>query len=422
MAGASRDERGSALAEAAIVFPCLVLVVFWSAALTDVLLLKLKAAEAARYALWESTVLKPPARIALEVEKRFSDLASPRGVDRPHTGLLLYPRARDLRWRAEVDMTSSEAGLAGSAQIPAGGPGVFARGIEEAFRAMRLNTRGVALVRVGLRARRGGSSPIFGGGDLPGLAGGGDLGAPRSLLELALQAPLPSRRPLRLVFDTWKAWPRPAAYSPAGGGTDVTISPSRTYPEVERQVSAQVGRIAFAGAGAVPGLRDLQGFAARLLRSGVGRTVAGGTLPDIFSAGRMDDRAGNRGPITILPPERATESWVPHRCEIAGADVPCPTQRLGDVTSAGQGGQGSLGEEMLGDGVDRPRYTVPYRIRSVYWSQYGGMDRELRSERLEPPQVRLSADNEYVRSYDCRGHFFAGSRAAQQAGRFGSCR
>ena len=63
--------------------------------------------------------------------------------------------------------------------------------------------------------------------------------------------------------------------------------------------------------------------------------MVGGTLPDVFSTDRMDDPATNRGPITILPPERAPESWVPHSCEIAGRDVPCPTQRAGDVIATG---------------------------------------------------------------------------------------
>ena len=47
------EQRGSALVEAAILFPCLLLLLYWSASLTDVLVLKLKSAEAARFALPE---------------------------------------------------------------------------------------------------------------------------------------------------------------------------------------------------------------------------------------------------------------------------------------------------------------------------------------------------------------------------------
>jgi hypothetical protein len=364
MARLHRDQGGTALVEAALVLPCLTLAVLWSVALTDVLLLKLEAAEAARFALWESTVFRAPARIASEVERRFA--------------------ARDLRWRTKMDMTSGEAGL--------GGP------FDAALRAMGFDPRGVARAQVSLNAGR---SVLL----LPGFS---------------LQAPLPQEPPLQLVFDPWKAWPRPAPYAVAGAGTDVATSPSRTYPEVEKQVSARLRRVAFLGAERIPGFRGLQDFAGRLLRSGIGRTLAGGSLPDLFSTARMD--GPERGPVTILPPERAAESWVPQRCEIAGRDVPCPTQRAGDVTSMKNAPLLLGGDRSLGEGVDRVRYTVPYRIRSSYWRRYGGMDRELRSARLDPVQAKLAADNEYVKSYRCRGHFFAGSSAPQSPNRFGSCR
>jgi hypothetical protein len=430
MARLHREERGSALVEAAIVLPCLVLLVLWSAALADVLILKLKAAEAARYALWESTVFKAPRQIAAEVESRFADLASPDDVRLGHTALLLRPRAGDLRWRAEVDMTSAKVSLGGSSSLSAGaGPwegfvaalgGTFPRGVDAALRAMRFNTHGLALARVSLSFGRAGAA-LLPGGDLPGLPGGDDLGAPRSLRSLALQAPLPAQRPLQLVFDSWKAWPRPPPYG-LEGSSGVATSPARTYPEVEKQVSAQVRRIAFFGVDRIPGFRDLQDFAGRLLRSGVSKAIAGGSLPDLFSTDRMDDMGKSRGPISILPPERAAESWVPHRCEIAGVDVPCPTQRTGDVTSAGERPLTLDGDRSLGEGVDRVRFTVPYRIRTTYWRRYGGMDRELDAREFDPVQARLAGENAYVKSYRCRGHFFGGSTTPQAANRFGSCR
>ena len=402
-----RAEEGSALVEAAIVLPCLVLALLWSAALTDVSILELKAAEAARYALWESTVFKPPRQIAADLARRFEDLASPGDVGRGHTALLLRPRARDLRWRAEVDMTSAEATLGG---------------VDGALRGMGFNTHGVAAARVSLDAGQGAGTSLLPGGDLPGLRGGNDLGAPRSLRNLVVQAPLPAQRPLRLVFDTWKAWPRPAPYARLGAGSGVETSPFRTYPEVEKQVSAQVRRMAFAGVDAIPGLRGLHDFAGRVLRSGVGSAVAGGSLPDIFSTDRMDDAATSRGPITILPPERASESWVPHSCEIAGRTVPCPTQRAGEVTVAGDGPFALDGDRSVGFAVDRVRFTVPYRIRTAYWKRYGGMDRELDTREFVAASAKLAGENEYVKSYRCRGHFFAGSSTAQAANRFGSCR
>ena len=69
------------MVEAAIIFPCLVLILYWSAAITDVMVLKLKAAEALRYSLWESTVYKAPRQIDSEVRQRFVDLRHQNGLE-----------------------------------------------------------------------------------------------------------------------------------------------------------------------------------------------------------------------------------------------------------------------------------------------------------------------------------------------------
>src|SRR3954468_23495801 len=107
MANRRNSERGSTMVEAAIIFPCLVLILYWSAALTDVMELKLKAAEALRYSLWESTVFKAPATINNEVQQRFLDLRSAKNVNLQYTGLLMYPLARDMAWSASVDTTQT---------------------------------------------------------------------------------------------------------------------------------------------------------------------------------------------------------------------------------------------------------------------------------------------------------------------------
>ena len=344
----------------------------------------------------------------------------------------MYPLARDLHFRAHLDTTTAEVSLgSGSPSRPTGGPwgrfaelvgGAIPSSVDAAARAMRFNTNGVALARVSLvRARHDGRPLILGGGDLLGRRGANDLGRPRSLASFALQAPLSSQQPMRLVFDPWKAWPKPAPYTFTRADKDTGASPSRTYPQVERQVSAQVREIAFAGASRIPGFREMNGLVSRISRFGISKAMVGGNLPDVFSTDRMDDPATNRGPITILPPERAPESWVPHRCEIAGRDVPCPTQRAGDVIATGARVIGLDAEQSLGEGVDRTRYTVPYRINTAWWRRSGGLDHELETPHLEPVKAQLATDNGYVKSYRCRGHFFGGSRKAQQANSFGSC-
>ena len=113
---AIREEQGSALVEAAILIPVLILILYWSSAFTEVLVLKIKASEAARYALFETTVWKRPAQIEQEVRTRFADLRSPASVSLESTGLLLYPKASDLSWRTDIDTTSEEVRFAGSAR------------------------------------------------------------------------------------------------------------------------------------------------------------------------------------------------------------------------------------------------------------------------------------------------------------------
>ena len=124
---------------------------------------------------------------------------------------------------------------------------------------------------------------------------------------------------------------------------------------------------------------------------------------------------------TIRPPERDGPAWVPRRCQIAGKDVPCPTQRAGDVTTAGDSPKLLDDDQGVGDRVDRTRYTVPYRINTPWWREPGGVDHELDSRRIAPVKPAIATENAYVKSYRCRGHFFAGSRAAQRAGVHGSC-
>lgn len=417
------SERGSALVEAAIVFPCLVLILYWSAAITDVLVLKLKAAEALRYSLWESTVFKPPQQIDSEVQQRFVDLRSPKSINLSYTGLLMYPLARDMAWRAAVDTTSQKVGLGGTVRLP-GGTGVdrfinlligaLSRSVDGAVGREQFNVNGKAVARVTLvRARHDEqASPILKGGDLLGLKGGNDLDHPPSMTNLTFEAPLPAERPMQLVFDTWKAWPKPAAYTQDGASTDVTVPPQKTYPVVEAQVSAQVDKIVFFGLNRQSWFNKLRQISGFILRNGVSNAMMGGHLPDIFSAERMD--GPGYGPITILPPEKADVSWAPNQCDFHGSPTPCPTQRAGDVRTDQVPPQTLPDMATLGPQVDRTRYTLPFHINTAYWRRSGGTDDLGASAQLQPARSQVTFDNQYAQTYHCRGHYFAGSTVPQE--------
>ena len=395
-------QSGSALVEAAILFPCLVLILLWSIALTDVLLLKLKASEAARFALWETTVWKSAQQIDREVGKRFPDLRSPASIEIATTGLLTYPRSSSLHWTADVDTAAAEVKLAGSRVPFSGGPGILApflsaatrwmaSGVQAAMRAERFDTWGVASARARLvHAGRDGSR-VLAGGDLPGRRGGNDLGAPHALAELALASPAPGHRPLQLVFDTWKAWPRPAEFSPAGAPADLAVAPRDASAEVERQIAAQLGEIAFFGMTRQPWFAPLDTVTSRILGNPVAGALVGGRLPRIFSSGRMD--SDERGPVTILPQGM---------------------QRVGDVVSNGP--KRLTGLDAFTEGEDGTRSTVPHAINTRYWTSSGGTEGgSIRS--LLPLPARLATGNPYVQAWSCRGRYFAGSIAAQEPDR-----
>jgi len=424
---ALRDEQGSALVEAAILIPVLILILYWSSVFTDVLVLKIKASEAARYALFETTVWKQPAQIGDEVRQKFADLRSPASVDIQSTGLLLYPKPKDLSWTTAVDTTSEEVKLAGGARDsnPGGSIGGFvqqlsaylASSLQVVFRQEKFNTFGKAQVRVTLGGKRPRDSIILGGGDLVGARGRGqnDLGAPAILQNLAFSAPLKSARPMQIVFDTWKAWPKPAQYTLSGADTNVATDPRSTYPVVERQVQAQVDKIAFFGLKNLDWFRKLDDLGNRLLHSSVTSSIAGGDLPDVFSTARMDDPS-RRGPITILPQGPPDASFVPNLCDQPnGGTGSCSVQRVGDVRTSRSDRQTLDGDHAFTPGEDGTRYTVPYKINTRYWRRSGGADADdwQGTYTIALPSA-LAVRNAYVTAWECRGHYFAGSRNPEE--------
>ncbi|MFL5312266.1 MAG: hypothetical protein ACJ79H_17680, partial [Myxococcales bacterium] len=335
-----------------------------------------------------------------EVRERFRDLRSPVSIDRAMTALLLFPRSSSLRWGAQVDVAAGEVALGGERLRFQGGPGILgsfvniasgwmAQGVQAALRAERFNTFGVASARARLLHAGRAGSPILTAGDLPGRRGGNDLGAPRSIGELSLASPLPDRRPLQLVFDTWKAWPKPAAFQLTRAPVETRTSPLETYPEVEKQVAAQVDAIAFFGMRQKPWFRSVDSVTARIQSAGVTRALLGGTLPRIFGTGRMD--SPERGPITILPQS---------------------TQRTGEVVARST--RRLTGLHAYTEGEDVTRHTVPHGINSRYWRASGGTDGGVRPS-LSPLPARLASANQSVQAWSCRGSFFAGSAVAQEA-------
>jgi hypothetical protein len=119
-----RGERGSAMTEGAILIPVLILLIYWSQAMTDVMVLKIKAQEATRFVLWEMTVFRDPGQINADLQSRFSDLKSASSVNSTKTGLLMYPKSADIGWTAVINPNYRKVALNGNLALPTNLPGL----------------------------------------------------------------------------------------------------------------------------------------------------------------------------------------------------------------------------------------------------------------------------------------------------------
>ena len=431
-----KGEEGSALTEAAIIIPILLLVVYWSSAVTDVLVLKLKQAEATRFALWELTVFRDPTAINTDLQTRFADLKSPLAA--PHngyTGLLMYPRPADLSWNATINIAAAKVALNGNVSLPTNLPSILADAIntvinflssavDGAVQSERFNVYVSGSVTVALTHAKHTGSIILNGGDFLGDHGGQDLGTPAPLTDLVIDPTLerPRPNPSQLVYDSWKAWPKPALYTTNRGTgplVDPSVSPQSTYPVVESMVSQQVNQICFFGLNRLGFFNTLNNFMGTVLSSGLSQDVLGGDLPTFFATGPMDhaltdfsvhgipgSRSFAAGPVTILPVSAPDAYYVP-----GGGLL---TNRLGDMGSNNASVFSNDDYQGMSQGSDQSRYTVPYRINSKWWTANGGTQGSTFGSSVSTPGPNtVTTNNNYIKAYACRGHFFAGATKSQ---------
>jgi len=429
-----KGEEGSALTEGAIIIPVLILLVYFSSAMTDVMVLKIKSQEAARFALWETTVFRSPAAISSDVSTRFADLKSP--TNAPHngsTGLVMYPKAADLGWSTTINTAYEKVALNGNVSLPQTGNGwiedaantvlnLLSSSVDGAVTREKFDVYGSASATVSLTHATHAGSIIMNGGDFAGHNGSGqDLGAPPLLANLSFNTPLNGERPLRLVYDSWKAWPKPAMYTTDGANgnlADPSVSPSQTYPVVESMVSQQVNQIAFFGLNRLGFFNDINNALGKILSGGISQAILGGDLPTLFTTAPMDHDLNNvsnfsmpvnhtsaMGPITILPVASPDVSWAP------GAGL--YTNRMGDKGSSGTGVTTNDDYQGVGAGADQSRYTLPYRVNTKYWTANGGTPGSTIGSSVSNPAATLTTTNKYVQAYTCRGHYFGGATTGQ---------
>jgi len=419
LASLLQRERGSAMTEGAIIIPVLIILLFWAIAMTDIMVLRVKAAEASRFALWESTVFRSQTQITADVAQRFRDLRSPQSINVEYTALLMYPQAPNLIFAANVNQANTVS-IGGAVRLdnPTGlidkflsfVLGVVSGSVDGATRFFKFNTRGSASASVTLVRASHLGSKILMGGDLIGNKGGNDLEHSAAMQNLTFRSPVAGHNPMRLVFDTWKAWPKPAVYTSNGAKTNNNVSPTQTYQTVEEQVSAQVDKIAFYGARQSGVISAVDDFMSKVSSSGVMNLLFGGTMPSILATSRMD--SSSRGPISIRPVAQPDQGWVPGYTPPGGLEA--GSQRLGELATYGAPKAADAPRVALIAGQDQTRYTVPYIINSQYFTDNGGGDRDVFNNKRKSLKNAISRTNDYVKTYQCRGHFFGGGVSSEQ--------
>jgi hypothetical protein len=405
------------MVEMAIMAPVLVVLLYWAIAMTDIMVLRVKTAEAARFALWETTVFRTQNEIDGDVSGRFRDLRSPASINQAWTGLLLYPRAQDIVLRTRV-RTNSPVSIGGKVTIKGDtGPidwvlnkllGLVTGTVDGATRFFKFNTNGIADVRVTLvRASHMGSWIMEDGEVLKGLS----FDHSPQMTNLTFTAPAAGHNEMHLVFDTWKAWPKPAAFQPiASAPKNVNGSPMQTYQTVEEQVSAQVSQVAFYGLKQVGVITKITDWLQKVATSGVGTTLFGGKIPNILATSRMD--SSTSGPITIRPVDQPDVNWTPRYLGSNGQQE--GSHRLGELASYGAAVYAPYPKTAMLDKEDPSRWTVPYKINSTYFTDDGGNDKNIGKVKRKPVKPNITTNNEYVKTYRCRGHYFAGGVNAQE--------
>lgn len=374
------DDAGTALTEFAIVAPLFIILIYWSQFFADLGILKLKAEEAARYATWEMTAHRATSAVSNEIQTRFVDLESPaaRNGTKP-AGALSWPAVTVARVNIQDRI---EAKFSGRIEQPAS-DGSFLGDVIEAvskflnkaadwvIKQLEFDTRGMARSEVTFTAQ----NKLFPSGNVLGIFFDSGI---NPTISITARSP-------DLLWNTWKAWPGKAW----GGSVETDVYD--TYPRVnsrdsapEKVVANQVAKMTWFGLGQKLTIVD--------------DVLAFAKLPGIFGAETWREPRVGAGPISMLPGDVQTQSWQPGYQQ--------PLQRIGNEWER-SATTVKRPQDTVNPGVDRQRFTVPSRLRTVYWSGRGG-----ESDANKPRMVQDN-QNPYVQMYRCRSAYYMGATRPQ---------
>lgn len=428
----SRLQDGTATVEMAIMAPIFAILLLWSISFSDILVVKLAAQEAARFAAWQATVdvlpisgADPGGGAIKDIQTRFADLRSPETMNYPHTGLLSFPSAiaaHDISVAVNDQMPASLA----PGQVPPPNTGGFIGSILRFLNGLGnaimgsmnwllghwgFNMNGATRTTVTLTVPQK-LLPLRGGKILTG-----------DFRNIGLPATLSFRETDELVYDTWKAWPNPLRTR----GDNPATPPKQSYPVAEQYVATTMNNMAFFGI-----LRNPVVNAIRRGLGLVGHFFGFPPILDTSARSRHPADPTQAGPVTMMPSCGTGNSGVVNCSPPSHQMASEPnSQRIGNAYSYRLQGnpQNGLQWRSLADprggpdgagAADRSRYSLPYKVQSRYWMGFGafaggGPSAGGGTAALAMPDRRIYDDNSnpYALTWRCRGYFYMGDKVAQ---------
>jgi len=382
-----RGDEGSALTEFVLIIPLFILLLFWSEFFVDLGLVKLKAEEAARYAVWEMTAQRDTNEVKDEVISRFRDLSSPADI---HNSAPIGARSFKSINISKVDIVENiDAGFEGNLSLGWGNGGGILNLILRSVSGWAGRTANSLVKQMKFDTHREAQAVVQFEVDNVLFRGIGTTLSRQQIAErkiwevndpgrssyFVMKATSPT-----LLVDTWRAWPGKFG----GSSTDVNTDPYETYSRggssaPEREVASRMKNMAFFGI--------QNNFIIRLLSSLI--TLTG--FPKPFGTSHWKD---NSGPICMLPGDNAKHSFVP------GSGL--GAQRIGDNLYPQTPVPVSWASSPE-NGVDRPRSTVPSYVHTGFWGSEGGMSGQVAAPAMTDQQ------NPYQAMYKCRDAYYLGS-------------
>ena len=364
-----RQEEGAATTEFAVLMAPLLITLLYSMLFVDLVEVKLKSLELARYVAWESVVYRDPTTVQQEAIERFANLRSTDRQEAAKNNLMSLDGEKiKITATLNPDLDVEMAGVVPGDQPSddSGFLGTMDRSVDAVLTRAKLPAKGRARSDVSIEVET-------------------NLIPNRPVMDIEMKAevldnPLKFEAHHVLVYDTWKAWPN---RNNMMGFTNTETDPWTTYETAEKLVGAQVRAMAFLTLNNNKVMGKVNKFI----------DVFGLPPPFAVDAFELDKDDGN--PTTLRPV--ATRSSE-------GIESFSPSYGRNDSFRFGNKVRSTPSFTDTPDpGIDYYRRSVPFGP----WEKAGHWYRLDGGYNMKKWKKRL-VENDYVRTFACRGHYYEG--------------